>query len=173
MELHGSTFTLRGWRHGYETSLQEHADDPNVSAYLFDRYPNPYTLKDAEDWVAYCMEQDPLVNFAIDVDGQVVGGIALELRADVYRKTPLIGYWLGQEYWGRGIMPEAVKLVTNYAFYNLDIISIQALVFSGNPKSMRVLEKAGYQKQGVIKSSVYKNDVIYDEHVYSALGPVE
>jgi RimJ/RimL family protein N-acetyltransferase len=111
--------------------------------------------------------QDPTVIFSIVVDGKVVGGIGLELRNDVYSKAPLIGYWLGEEYWGRGIMPEAVKLVTKYAFDALDIVRLQAGIFSNNPRSMRVLEKAGFTMEGILKSSIIKKGVILDEHIYA------
>jgi RimJ/RimL family protein N-acetyltransferase len=114
------------------------------------------------------INEEPVTNFAIEVNGEVAGVIGLDFRADVYRKTPLIGYWLSEQYWGRGIIPEAVKLITAYGFNNLDIICIQAAILSKNPKSMRVLEKAGYIKQGVLKGSVIKNNEILDEHVYAA-----
>ncbi|WP_158825600.1 GNAT family N-acetyltransferase [Mucilaginibacter lacusdianchii] len=171
MEINGTGFVLRGWYLEDAISLQQHANNPNVTACVLDRFPNPYTLNDAVIWVNSKQNQNPMVNFAIAVDNKVVGGIGLDFRTDVYRKTPLIGYWLGEDYWGRGIMPEAVKLVTQYAFNELDIICILAFVLSKNPKSMRVLEKAGYTKQGIIKQSVIKADEIYDEHVYGINKP--
>ncbi|WP_345949910.1 GNAT family protein [Mucilaginibacter sp. PAMB04274] len=171
MELMGSGFVLRPWHLEDALSIQHHADNPNVSAFLADRFPYPYTLDDAMSWVNLMQNQNPLVNFVIAVDGKAVGGIALEMRQDVHQKTPLLGYWLGEAYWGKGIMPEAVKLITNYAFAHLDIICIQAFIFSGNPASMRVLEKAGYEKQGVIKHSIVKRGKIWNEHVYAMLNP--
>jgi ribosomal-protein-alanine N-acetyltransferase len=168
MELTGNGFTLRGWHPDDSLSLQHHANNPNVAASLLDRFPNPYTLEDAVNWIKINLNQDPLINFAIAVEGSAVGGIAIDLRQDVYRKTPLIGYWLGEEHWGKGIMPQAVKLIVDYAFKNLDIICIQAFILSSNPKSMRVLEKAGFQKQGILKQSVIKAGNILDEHVYAA-----
>jgi len=63
-------------------------------------------------------------------------------------------------------MPGAIKLVTDYAFANLDVIRIQAGVLGNNPKSMRVLEKAGFVKEGILKNSMVKNDVVLDEHIY-------
>src|SRR3569623_1304177 len=142
MQLNGNGFIIRGWKQGDEISLQKHADNPNVSRFLMDRFPSPYTMEDAIWWVNNLLKQDPLINFAITVDDQVIGGIGLELREDVYRKTALIGYWLSEEFWGKGIITEAVKLVTTYAFAHLDIIRIQAGVLSKNPASMHVLEKA-------------------------------
>jgi ribosomal-protein-alanine N-acetyltransferase len=91
----------------------------------------------------------------------------LEVKEDVYRKTALLGYWLSEDFWGRGIMPEGVKLISDYAFKNLDIIRIQAGVFSNNPKSMRVLEKAGFAKEGILKNAIIKNETILDEHIYA------
>lgn len=169
MELKGTGFIIRGWKKGDEVSLQKHADNPKVSACLMDRFPSPYTIDEAELWVNSLLDQDPLVNFAIAVNDQVMGGIGLEPRQDVYRKTAILGYWLSEELWGRGIMPEAVKLITNYAFTELDFIRIQASVYSKNPASMRVLEKAGYTKEGIMRNAVIKNGVIMDEHLYAIL----
>ena len=98
-----------------------------------------------------------------------MGGIGIEFREDVYRKTGLLGYWLAEELWGKGIMTEAVKLVTEYAFQNLDLIRLQAGVLNKNPSSMRVLEKAGYVKEGILRRSVIKRGEILDEHVYAIL----
>ena len=172
MELIGSSFELRRWQHDDVASLQHHANNPNVAACLLDRFPSPYTMQDAVNWVNDKANQDPLINFVIAVNGEAVGGIAVDFRQDVYRKTPLLGYWLSEDYWGRGIMPEAVKLLTAYAFENLDIICIQAGILGCNPKSMRVLEKAGYEKQGILKQSVIKGGKIWDEHVYAAFNVV-
>jgi ribosomal-protein-alanine N-acetyltransferase len=167
MEIEGPGFTLRGWKPTDAESLQKHADNFKLYCCLTDKFPHPYTMADAMGWVIMMKDQDPMINFAIAIDGNVAGAIGLERRSDVYRKTALIGYWLGEEYWGRGIMPEAVKLVAAYAFANLDFIRLQAGVFSNNSKSMRVLEKAGFTKEGILKSSIIKNDVILDEHLYA------
>ena len=167
MELKGTGFTIRGWKKGDEISLQKNANNPKVSACLMDRFPSPYTPEDALNWVNFLVNQDPLVNFAITINDEVIGGIGLEPRQDVYRKTAILGYWLSEELWGRGIMPEAVKLITDYAFTQLDFIRIQASVYSKNPASMRVLEKAGYVKEGIMHNAVIKQGVIMDEHLYA------
>jgi RimJ/RimL family protein N-acetyltransferase len=169
MELKGSGFTLRGWKYGDEDSLQKHANNPKVSNNLMDRFPYPYTMDDAKAWVGYMVGQEPLINFAIAINDEVVGGIGLEPREDVYRKTALIGYWLSEELWGRGIMPEAVKLITNYTFTQLDFIRLQASIYSKNPASMRVLEKSGYVKEGIMHNAVIKNGEVMDEHMYAIL----
>ncbi|WP_462267513.1 GNAT family N-acetyltransferase [Mucilaginibacter sp.] len=169
MELNGTSFKLRIWALTDAPALQKHAGNPNIYNLLLDRFPKPYTLSDATAFIEMQLTQpQPPANFAIEVNGKAAGVIGIEFRGDVYSKTPLLGYWLGEAYWGRGIMAEAVKLITNYAFATFDIICIQANTLNINPKSMRVLEKAGYEKQAVLKQSVIKNDVVLDEHVYMA-----
>lgn len=167
MELKGQGFTLRGWQTSDVTALQRNADNNKVSACLLDRFPHPYTMDDAVEWVNLMVRQNPLLVFVIDIEGELAGCIGIELRADVYRKCALVGYWLGESYWGRGIMPNAVKLVVEYAFANLHIHRLQAGIFSNNPRSMRVLEKAGFVKEGILKNAIIKNGVVLDEHVYA------
>src|ERR1700743_2547480 len=99
--LHGKGFIIRNWKTGDAISLQKNADNPNVSAFLTDKFPYPYTMEAAEFWVERLINQDPLINFAIVIDDEVIGGIGIEFREDVYRKTGLIGYWLAEELWGK------------------------------------------------------------------------
>ncbi|HZY37013.1 MAG TPA: GNAT family protein [Mucilaginibacter sp.] len=171
MELHGNGFKLRGWKEEDAASLQRHADNTNISDFLFDRFPSPYTMDEAVKWIKLKLNQSPVVNFVIDVDGELAGVIGIDQRDDIYRKSPLLGYWLREDYWGKGIMTGAVKLVTSYAFANLDIVRLQAGVLGNNPRSMRVLEKAGYIKEGILKNNVIKNGTILDEHIYGFVKP--
>ena len=168
MELKGSTFILRNWHKDDAASLQKHADNINVSTFLLDRFPSPYSLANAIDFINLKINEDPVTNFAVVINGEAAGVIGVDLRQDIYRKTPLLGYWVSEQHRGKGVMTEAIELVTDYAFSNLDIICIQALVLGKNPASMRVLEKAGYMKQGILKQSVIKNNEVLDEHVYAA-----
>jgi RimJ/RimL family protein N-acetyltransferase len=166
MEIQGEGFTLRGFKADDVVPLQKHADDPRIYSFLFDRFPHPYTMEAAEAWVASKLGQHPMRNFVIAIDGELKGVIGIDHREDIYRKSPLIGYWLSEEDWGKGIMTQAVKLVTAYAFASFDIVRIQAGVLSNNPGSMRVLEKAGYTLEGILKRNIIKNDIILDEHIY-------
>ncbi|RCH56785.1 GNAT family N-acetyltransferase [Mucilaginibacter hurinus] len=167
MVLNGNGFTLRTWKITDAETLQKNGNDTDVSDFLLDRFPSPYTLEKAVAFINSKINEAPAINFPIIIDEEVAGVIGLEMRVDVYRKTSLLGYWLSGRYRGRGIMPEAVKLITGYAFDKLDIICIQACVLSKNSPSMRVLEKAGYEKQGVLKQSVIKNNQVWDEHIYA------
>jgi ribosomal-protein-alanine N-acetyltransferase len=167
MQLTGNNFVLRRWKINDAPSLQKNADDRNVSAMLLDRFSYPYTLENAEGFISIKMKEEPVTNFAIDIGGEVVGVIGVDIREDIYRKTPLLGYWISPAHRDKGIITEAVELITNYAFTHLDIICIQANTLGNNPASMRVLEKAGFTKQGVLPRSVIKGDEILDEHLYT------
>ncbi|RYD72202.1 MAG: N-acetyltransferase [Sphingobacteriales bacterium] len=167
MILTGTGFILREWQTGDAESLQKNADNRNVSDFLLDRFPSPYTMDDAVAFIAGKIDQQPVINFPIIIEEEVAGVIGLDFRQDVYRKTPLLGYWLSEQYRGRGIMTAVIKLVSQYTFDQLDVICIQACVLSKNPASMWVLEKAGYEKQGILKQSVIKNNEVWDEHIYA------
>ena len=171
MGIKGSSFILRNWRESDAADLQRLADNPKIAANLYDRFPSPYTLADAEWFIDRKINEQPATTLVIEVEGAFAGAIGLEFRGDVFSKSPLFGYWLGEPYWGRGIITEAARLVTQYAFATFDIMCLQAGVFSSNPASMRVLEKAGYVKQGILKGTVYKLGQVLDEHIYVAYRP--
>jgi RimJ/RimL family protein N-acetyltransferase len=108
-----------------------------------------------------------LTSYAIVVDGEAVGGIGIVLQPDVFRRSAEIGYWLGEQYWGRGIVTEALRALTEYAFANFDLCRIYAGVFESNPASMRVLEKAGYAFEGRMKKAVTKDGKTMDDFIYA------
>ncbi len=167
-----SRCTLRPWRRGDEASLVAHANNRHVSRNLKDRFPFPYTPAAADEWIALATgAQGPPRNFAITVDGAAVGGIGLELGADVFRRSAEIGYWLGEPYWGRGIATEALRAVTDYAFATFDLCRLEAGVFEWNAASARVLEKAGYALEGRHRKSVTKDGQTIDRLVYALLRP--
>lgn len=164
MELKLVKSTLRPWKPGDEESLVRHANNRAVWRNLRDAFPHPYTIADARRWIEIA---NPKTNFAIVVDSGAVGGIGLVLRDDVFRRSAGIGYWLGEEYWGRGIVTEAVGAVTDYAFATFDLCRVYAGVFEWNPASMRVLEKSGYEFEGRMKKSVTKDGENIDELIYA------
>ncbi len=166
MEIRLNKSTLRPWRGGDEASLIRHANNYKVWRNLRDRFPHPYTRADAEWWVGHAGNQSPVTSFAIVVD-EAVGGIGLELNTDVYRRAAEIGYWLGEEYWGRGIVSEAVSAVVDYGFQTFDICRIFAGVFEHNTASMRVLEKAGFRQEARLIKAITKEGQTFDELVYA------
>ena len=97
------------------------------------------------------------MKFCIEIEGAAVGGIGVHPGEDVHRHTATVGYWLGEEFWGRGIMTEAVTAVTDFCFENFPLRRISAEVFANNPASARVLEKAGFTFEGCLKNNVLKD----------------
>ena len=164
-----STCTLRGFRHGDETSLQENANNTAVSRNLRDSFPSPFTVNDAFNWISLNRSPQAPLNLAITVNDQVVGGVGIVHQTDIYRLNAEIGYWLGEPFWNKGIMSEAVSAMVDYAFSNFQVIRIYAGVFDCNKASMRVLEKAGFHKEAVHRKAIFKNGKIIDEHLFSIL----
>jgi len=171
MMLRGERSIVRPWRDGDQRSLALHANNPNVARQLRDRFPDPYTLNDARHFIDSATAARPILNFAITIDGEPVGGIGFSPGTDVERYSAEIGYWLGESYWGRGIMPEAVHLVSQYAFERCDLLRLFALPFADNAQSIRVLEKAGYTLEGILRSSSVKFGKPRDQAIYALINP--
>jgi ribosomal-protein-alanine N-acetyltransferase len=162
-----TTCTLRLWHDGDEESLAHHANNRNVWVNLKDRFPHPYTMNDAREWVRRAHEDPNQLNLAIVVDGKAVGGIGVIFLQDVHRHTAELGYWLGEEHWNKGIATEAVKALTEYILSKFHIYRIQARVFDWNGASRRVLEKAGYRMEGRFEKHVTKEGKVADEFLYA------
>jgi len=168
--LHGEKCLLRPWRWGDEPTLIANANNRNVWRNLMDHFPYPYGREEAQNWIALCEGSAEVPNrLAIEVDGDAIGGVGVEFQEDVYKRIGLVGYWLGEDYWGRGIATEALKLATEHAFTQFDIVRLQAGVFGWNQASMRVLEKAGYNLEGIMRRAVFKDGEITDLHLYAKL----
>jgi ribosomal-protein-alanine N-acetyltransferase len=167
MELKPNKCTLRAWQPGDEESLVHHANNKKVWINLRDSFPHPYTASDALSWIQKASAETPQRNFAIVVHGKAVGAIGFILKEDVYRRSAEIGFWLGEEFWGQGIVTEALSAVTEYAFANFDFCRLYACVFEWNPASMRVLEKAGYNLEARLKKAVTKEGKTIDEFLYA------
>jgi len=158
---------VRSWEWSDRDSIVLHASNRKVWLNLRDRFPHPYTKKDAQTWLDIVVDSRPETNFAIAVNDEAVGGIGFSLQADVGRRSAEIGYWLGEDYWGHGIASEALTVVTEYAFANFDFCRLYAHVFEWNAASMRVLEKAGYVLEGRLKKSVTKDNQTIDQLMYA------
>jgi len=160
-------FTLRPWDFDDRESLVYHANNYNIARYMTDRFPYPYTLQDASSFIQMASTGTPPNILAIEVEGKGVGGIGLHMQPDIYRKNAELGYWLGESYWGKGIITNAIIEMTRYGFANWDINRIFARPFGTNKASQRVLEKAGFTLEGKFEKSLYKNNEYLDELIYA------
>lgn len=166
LEIPLETCTIRSWRKADAGALAPLADNRAVWRNLRDRFPHPYSRKDAKAWIRTARRADPETFFAIEVEGKAVGGIGLHPQPDVLRRSMEIGYWLGEPFWARGIATEAVVAMTHYAFEHFDIARLYGYVFEWNPASARVLEKAGYRLEGRLRKAVTKDGRTMDMLVY-------
>jgi [ribosomal protein S5]-alanine N-acetyltransferase len=162
-----ATCVVRSWREGDAPSIASHANNRRVWINLRDRFPHPYTFVDAQAFIRWAIACDPETMFAVVVDEAAVGGIGLTLHDDVERVSAEIGYWLGEAFWGRGIMSEVLAAVTAYAIRTHGLTRVYALPFDGNVASTRVLEKAGYVCEGRMKRSAIKDGRVIDQLLYA------
>jgi len=161
------TCVVRDWARSDKDALLRFANNRNVWRNLAHIFPHPYTETDAERWFSYLERMSEPTHWAIEVEGQAVGGIAVMVREGIYIKSAGFGYWLGEPYWGRGIMTEAVKAVSRYAMSRFGLIRLESPVFEWNPASMRVLEKCGFVREGVSRASVFKDGQVINQVVYA------
>ena len=170
MEIFFEGIILRPWSIRDARELALIADNKKIAENLRDGFPNPYSLKDARDWLKIILpENHPPRFFAITLDEQLIGSIGIVSKTDIYRKNFEIGYFLSEEFWGLGIATKAIKAAVSYAFRDFDVIRIYAEPFSDNPGSRRALEKAGFTLEATLKRNVIKNGIIKDSCIYSVL----
>ena len=163
-------FILRPYKKGDEKSLIENINDKDIYKFTA-RIPYPYTLKDAKQWINNCIKsakkKDKIsINFAIDINGEVVGGIGFD---PIESHKAEIGYWLGKKHWNKGVVTEAVKLVTKFGFDIIKLKRITAHVFSKNKASACVLEKNGYNLEGVLRNHHFKDGKYLDALLYAKI----
>lgn len=168
--LAGQRCVVRPWRSADAEALVRHANNPHVAMQLRDRFPHPYTRGDAAAFLKHANTADPPINFAIEVEVAAVGGIGFSPGTDIERYAAEIGYWLGEAYWGRGIVTDALILVSDYAFASRNLLRLFALPFADNAASIRVLEKAGYVREGTLRASSVKFGEPRDQAVYAKLN---
>jgi ribosomal-protein-alanine N-acetyltransferase len=169
MQIEFGAYGIRDWVREDARDIARYANNREVALWLRDRFPCPYTESDAEAFLSRVAQQDLRTAFALATADEAIGGIGLEFGADVHRFTAELGYWLGEPFWGQGIMTEAVRLFTAWAFENFEVHRLHAAVFVGNEASRRVLEKAGFQREGCLRANVFKNGRIMDQIVYAQI----
>ena len=170
MEIFFEGIVLRPWSVRDAPQLALIADNKNIADNLRDGFPYPYSLYDAKNWLNMILPENvPPRFFAITADKCLVGSIGIVSKTDIYRKNFEIGYFLSEEYWGRGIATKAIKAATSYAFKDFDIVRVYAEPFAENTGSRKALEKAGFILEATLKRNVIKNGIIRDSCIYSVL----
>ena len=129
-----------------------------------------YKLAEAQTWIASQVEAFEVLRLGRerieDETGRFLGGCGLNQISDVHRMANL-GYWLRTSAAGKGVMPQAVRLVAQWAFANTNLERLEIVVAVGNTRSQRVAEKAGAQREGILRSRLYFHDRPHDAVMYS------
>ena len=169
MKLQSGDIKLRSFKKSDIPRLVELANNEAIARNLRDGFPHPYTREHAEAFINRCRDLNPQTILAIEYKGDYVGNIGLHKGLDVYRKSAEVGYFIGEEYWNKGIASVALSLACEYGFKTLDIVRIHAGVYEHNLASQRVLEKCGFSREGVFKKAVYKREQFWNEVRYAKI----
>ncbi len=167
MRLDCGLCVVRDWHLADKDSLVRVANNRDIWRNLTNRFPHPYTDADADFWFGLLEKVPEHTHWAIAIEEEAVGGIGFERGEGVHAKSAQFGYWLGQPYWGRGIMTAAARATSDYIFSRFDVERLEASVFEWNPASMRVLENCGFVREGVLRRSVFKDGQLIDSVLYA------
>lgn len=174
--IEGRLCRLRSWRMEDAEALSALANNHKVWRNLGSGFPHPFSFEDAREWLTGRVREGaddavaPARNyFAVEWDGKVVGGLGFGRKEKICYKTLSLGYWLGEPFWGRGIMTAAVRHALPYAFALENVARVQAGIFGWNPASARVAEKAGFSFEGRLRNAVFKDGEITDLLYYGIL----
>ena len=162
---------IRRWELSDARDLATALSNKKIQDNLRDGLPYPYTEQDATDYISAMLSEDEneTFAFAITIDNKAIGSIGAFRQKNIHRHTAEIGYYIAEEYWGKGLMTEAVKQICSYIFDKSNIVRIYAEPFSYNKASCRVLEKAGFLYEGTLRSNAIKNGKTIDMLMYSRL----
>lgn len=157
---------IRPWKPEDAGQLAGISNNKKIWLNVRDRFPHPYTVANAVEWIQHTLQQKPLQNLAIEYNGNIAGSIGVVPRDDVYRKSIEIGYFIGESYWGLGLATQAVQQMLYYIKQTFDVVRVYAEVFEHNRASMRVLEKNGFHLEGIRERAVIKNNVLMNDYVW-------
>ncbi len=158
---------LRLWHEGDQEALVQHANNRKVWCNLTHTFPHPYTPADANHWLSIANSDPRSVHLAIELHGQAIGGVGAIAGTGISAATADFGYWLGESFWGRGLASAAASAFKEHLVKSGRFARLQAPVFAWNPASMRVLEKLGFVREGVLRNSVSKDGELIDSVMYA------
>jgi len=162
-------FTLRPLRMSDKASIAKHANNKILARNTLN-LPHPYSVKDATEWIKkessnYRKKKPSDFVFGIEIDGNIVGAVGIHKIEHGHKAE--IGYWLGEEYWGKGIMTNAVKKASAFTLKQFKLKRILGCVFLFNIGSARVLEKNGFVYEGLMRKAVKKGNKFIDKKIYA------
>ncbi|MCL2012437.1 MAG: GNAT family N-acetyltransferase [Cystobacterineae bacterium] len=164
---------IRPWKTEDASDLVEVINNKKIQDNLRDGIPYPYMHKDAEDFIRTTLgaDKDKSYAFAIEYDFKAIGCIGILRQGNIHRLSGELGYYIAEPYWGKGLMTEAIGQMCAYIFEHTDIIRIFAQPFDLNHASCRVLEKTGFQLEGILRKNAIKNGEVVDMRSYALIRP--
>ena len=171
MEKYIMNCIIRKWKLTDAKDIAVALSNKKIQDNLRDGLPYPYSEQDGIDFISSMLSanEDETFAFAITLDDKAIGSTGVFRQQNIHRQTAEMGYYIAEEYWGKGIMTDAVKQICEYVFKNSDILRIYAEPFAYNTGSCRVLEKAGFQYEGTLRNNAVKNGKVIDMKMYSLL----
>ena len=172
MELRGEGVVLRAWRMEDAPAVAEACQDPEIARWLA-FVPQPYTSDDARRYIEECIEApDDRRPFAItDAEtGAVIGSIDMRINR---LGTGHIGYWMAPQARGRGLTTAALRALSRWAIEELGLGRVELATDPENLASQRVAEKAGFQREGVLRAMLPTRDGARRDGVMFSLLPGE
>lgn len=160
---------IRPWQASDKVDLVLNANNRKIWRNMTEMFPYPYTDVDADSWLMIANLHQPVTHFAIEYERQAIGGIGIILSKGVHERTGKLGYWLGESYWGQGIATAATRRIIEFAQVDLKLARLEAIVYEWNPASMRVLEKCGFAREGILRKSIHKDGHLIDSHLFALL----
>lgn len=167
--------TVRAYRSSDAEALAYHGNNRRIARNMLDTWPVPYTMEASRGWVARCLDESnwaPTIrasaessaripklprSWVIALDDQPIGSCGLKLPGDVHGHVAVLGYWIGEEHWGKGIITEVVTALIEWTWKTYaHIMKIEAEVFGWNPASGRVLLKTGLREEARQRAKVCK-----------------
>ena len=157
---------LTGYRPEDKAALIRFLNDPVAYRNTL-RIPKPYTDIHADEWLAFVQNELDTAHtpskWAIRAaSGELIGGMGRFLRNGPDSHVDEIGYWLGEPYRGQGIMTQVISRFCDWHFAHTPLVRIEATVFDYNAASLRVLEKCGFEREGLARKKVQKDDQFLD-----------
>ena len=168
VELKTERMLLRPFRLEDADDVFEYSNDPDWARYL-PQVPQPYTRRDAEEFVArrIVTSWDTNPAFAMTLDSTVVWAINLLISEP--DETASLGYAIARAHWGKELMPEAARAVIDWGFTERGLAKVYATADLRNRRSWRVMEKLGMTREGVLRSHRMGREGRIDEVYYGLL----
>ncbi len=169
MKILFDKYCIRSFEDNDVEAIVKHANNFQVSKYMRDSFPYPYTKDNAVQWINFVKKNYSTLFFALANETELIGGIGAVPQTDVHRFSAEVGFWLGKSHWNKGIITLALPVFCNYLFTKFDFNRLTANVFEGNEASKKVLEKNGFVLEGTLRKNVFKENKFVDHYTYGLL----